>query len=1144
MSTVLNDRDVLLQGGTRNVDPSAGKALMLVPDTNAFHVTTAGAGSPASIVLRAQPLNIPGEATFSITAGATLTGSGNTRSLAFASMSVSQVTVTAQITYDGLTYTDTKIITKVVDGATGANGTPGTAGLANALAYAYQRSATPLTSNPGAVTYTFASASITTPSANALANGWTKAIPAGSDPLYITMAPASAIGTTDVIAAGEWSTPVKLAVDGMDGAPAVNSALIYIYHRAPTASAPTMPSASCTYTFASSALAGLNNGWTTTIPAASGGAYLYVSTAAAVSAGATDTIAAGEWAAAQLLAQDGAAGANGDKTATIYLYQWAATTPSAPAGSSTYTWATGVNASYGTPSDGWAVAVPANPGTPGHQLYTAAKPMTVAAGTTTSTVSYAGATIASVAMNGATGNTGAPGVRTAIARAYQWATSAPTASGSATWTWATASYNTVPVTGWSMTKPAAPSVGYTLYEVAVGLVDGTTATTTAINWSTGSVASIGYIGIDGAAGANAISAALSNDAHTVPTAADGTGGVFTGCASTMSIYNGATNDSANWTVAATPLAGVTGSLSGKTYTVTAMSVDVGYVDLVASRSGYSSLTARFTITKAKGGVTGSNGSNGSDGSDATAYWLVTPAAIQKSIAGVYTPATVTVSGYAATGTGAPALYAGRFIIATSTDGTSFTTQYTSSANESSKVYTPPAGIKVMRTRLYLAGGTTVLLDEELISVVTDGATGATGAAGDTGAGARIAYTLADTLTLNLTPATLSKAGTAKPTLGTWGETRAWVDQPTTAMTAGQAWFQSNGIYDGTNTVWGVPYLTNLKVGSLAAISANLGSITAGTITGVTMTAVTILGTTITGGVLQTAATGQRVVINDADNNRIQVYGNAGAGLEVLTDIGYRSGGSPLMTVGSFAVGNVAPGIRALSNSGIAVDASSYSNYAVQAESTSSFAVYARSTTAAAVYARSDSYAIDAYSSEDIAVVGDGPLSFAFYAVRGGYGPFTGSHDGLIALDGTGPVAGDIVVDGEIAGRSDVSNTISITFQSSAPMQKNVIGVFVSRRAIDPEKPPAALRDVVGLAFMAEAYDSIIVNAVGEGQINVCGEGGDIEAGDYITTSSTLGKGMRQADDLLHNYTVAKARESVTFTDPAEIKMIACTYHCG
>lgn len=112
------------------------------------------------------------------------------------------------------------------------------------------------------------------------------------------------------------------------------------------------------------------------------------------------------------------------------------------------------------------------------------------------------------------------------------------------------------------------------------------------------------------------------------------------------------------------------------------------------------------------------------------------------------------------------------------------------------------------------------------------------------------------------------------------------------------------------------------------------------------------------------------------------------------------------------------------------------------------------------------------------------------------------------------------------------------------MQKNVIGVFVSRRAIDPEKPPAALRDVVGLAFMAEAYDSIIVNAVGEGQINVCGEGGDIEAGDYITTSSTLGKGMRQADDLLHNYTVAKARESVTFTDPAEIKMIACTYHCG
>jgi hypothetical protein len=58
------------------------------------------------------------------------------------------------------------------------------------------------------------------------------------------------------------------------------------------------------------------------------------------------------------------------------------------------------------------------------------------------------------------------------------------------------------------------------------------------------------------------------------------------------------------------------------------------------------------------------------------------------------------------------------------------------------------------------------------------------------------------------------------------------------------------------------------------------------------------------------------------------------------------------------------------------------------------------------------------------------------------------------------------------------------------------------------------------------------------------ENGDIEIGDYITTSSIPGKGMKQSDDLMHNYTVAKARENVTFSSPTEVKLIACTYHCG
>ena len=82
-------------------------------------------------------------------------------------------------------------------------------------------------------------------------------------------------------------------------------------------------------------------------------------------------------------------------------------------------------------------------------------------------------------------------------------------------------------------------------------------------------------------------------------------------------------------------------------------------------------------------------------------------------------------------------------------------------------------------------------------------------------------------------------------------------------------------------------------------------------------------------------------------------------------------------------------------------------------------------------------------------------------------------------------------------------------------------------------------------FFNEALNKFVfINSVGEGLVNVCGENGDIEIGDYITTSSMLGKGMKQDDDLLHNYTVAKARENVTFSSPTEVKQIACSYHCG
>lgn len=48
-----------------------------------------------------------------------------------------------------------------------------------------------------------------------------------------------------------------------------------------------------------------------------------------------------------------------------------------------------------------------------------------------------------------------------------------------------------------------------------------------------------------------------------------------------------------------------------------------------------------------------------------------------------------------------------------------------------------------------------------------------------------------------------------------------------------------------------------------------------------------------------------------------------------------------------------------------------------------------------------------------------------------------------------------------------------------------------------------------------------VNSLGEGGIWICDINGPLESGDYITSSCIPGYGMKQHDDLLHNYTVAK-----------------------
>lgn len=213
-------------------------------------------------------------------------------------------------------------------------------------------------------------------------------------------------------------------------------------------------------------------------------------------------------------------------------------------------------------------------------------------------------------------------------------------------------------------------------------------------------------------------------------------------------------------------------------------------------------------------------------------------------------------------------------------------------------------------------------------------------------------------------------------------------------------------------------------------------------------------------------------------------------------------------------------------------------------------VYGISNTGVGVYARGGSWGI--YTPN------------AIYAAN--FSPFTGSH---IAYTKNNPVVGDIYCSDD-AWVIDVSQTLVHASISNKDKDTTVFGVV---RSIDDVMTNITENELLSIEDDGEwsvrpeyqpyvthlqenGFVEIMVNSLGEGGINVCAVNGNILNGDYITSSIVAGKGMKQDDDLMHNYTVAKALEDVIWDDEivgeggcfeqdgCKCKMIACTYHSG
>lgn len=175
----------------------------------------------------------------------------------------------------------------------------------------------------------------------------------------------------------------------------------------------------------------------------------------------------------------------------------------------------------------------------------------------------------------------------------------------------------------------------------------------------------------------------------------------------------------------------------------------------------------------------------------------------------------------------------------------------------------------------------------------------------------------------------------------------------------------------------------------------------------------------------------------------------------------------------------------------------------------------------------------------------GAANHDFYAeAKGTYGPFTGSHEGLVMKMSTYEFkVGDLVCDDKVVARRGVSDTLTTLRGPWGQDDPSVVGVisgiveYDGGLAVDPEMEQTA--------DYQKTHDLCLFNAVGEGLVNVANEGFDLSQGDLLTSSGlNRGKATLQQDDLVRNSTVGKLREDVIWEDGETERLVACIYMCG
>lgn len=616
---------------------------------------------------------------------------------------------------------------------------------------------------------------------------------------------------------------------------------------------------------------------------------------------------------------------------------------------------------------------------------------------------------------------------------------------------------------------------------------------------------------------------LTDENKTVAAAADGTVASFTGVSTQAVIYLGLVDDSANWTYTTTATGCTIAGTNTRNISVTAMSADTASVTFVASKSGYSNLTKVYSLSKAKQGVTGAAGTNGTNGTTGTRGSIRTSAVAASA---AWSDATA-VTAISTAGGGSPIR----------TDEVTLYYPSTNPTFTATKVYDGTAWntiAAVINGGLLVNG--TVIADK-----IAAGAISAD----------KIAAGAITTAKLEANVITADKIAAGAITASDFGA------GPAVSLAGGKF-----GI-GATQTLGGYPGVGYFETNLVGKFGLLVGS--------------TVIQDAMACGCNATGTGGNAASFFRFKNGtytagltNLHTYGYIANDTTGVTAHAVDSGGTYGEYLGQLAVKGIRGGsFYSYTNS---TTVASAADFAVKGTGSTAKAAQFQHTVTEGATVATNIVLADAAGAALRVYAGDiktGPATIT---------TFTGSHDALMdPAESVEP--GDIVVDVSVVATKFVSDALTIVTKSTQANQKSILGVF--RNAKDDNYLPHCLIDQYSTETITEIpnpdatdenpdipktlqqvstnwgeriipeyetvwnnHTCVFINSVGEGLINVCGENGDIEIGDYITTSSIAGKGMKQTDDLLHNYTVAKAREAVTFSSPTEVKQIACSYHCG